>query len=118
MSNHQVGIDELVARAKSLIEKQIDKSISIKKLASAIGLSCSHFHRVFKRGAGVTPYQYYLQVRTHRAKQMLERTSLSVQEIAARLAFDNAYDFSNAFKQRAGVSPTQWRQRGKNGHQP
>ena len=118
MANHPVGIDELVARAKSLIEKQTDKSISIEKLASAIGLSSSHFHRVFKRGAGITPYQYYLQLRIDRAKQMLERTSLSVQEIANRLAFENAYDFSNAFKQRAGVSPTQWRQRGQNGHQP
>ena len=116
MSNHAGGSEELVSRAKTLIEKRTEKSLSIEELADALGLSSSHFHRVFKTGTGMSPYQYYLHLRIERAKQLLDRSSLSVTQIASRLAFDNAYDFSNAFKQRTGMSPTQWRQRG-NGKQ-
>lgn len=109
MSGRGDGIENLVMRAKSFIEARRNSRLSVPDLARSLGLSASHFHRLFKHQTGVSPYQYYLNLRIERAKQMLEQTNQSMSEIAHGLAFDNAYDFSTAFKRRTGVCPTKWR---------
>ena len=102
---------EIVCQAKSLLETQVDAIPAIEKLAASLGLSTTHFYRVFREHTGLSPYQYHMQLRIERAKQMLHGTVLSVKEIAAALAFQSQFHFSNAFKQRIGLSPSQWRQR-------
>ena len=46
-----------------------------------------------------------------RAKQRLERTSDSVQQIALEIGFDDPLYFSRRFKHRVGVSPREYRER-------
>ncbi len=103
---------ELVCRAKSLLEMRMDVTPTIENLASSLGLSATHFYRIFRAHTGLSPYQYHLQLRIARAKQMLHATGMSIKEVAAALAFENQFHFSNAFKRRTGMSPSQWRQRG------
>ena len=103
---------ELVCRAKSLLETQMGALPTIEKLAAALGLSTTHFYRVFREHTGLSPYQYHLQLRIERAKQMLHGTSMNVKEIAAAAAFESPFHFSNVFKQKTGMSPSQWRLRG------
>ena len=100
---------ELVCRAKSLLETQLEAIPSIESIAASLGLSTTHFYRVFREHTGLSPYQYHLQLRIERAKQMLRGTTLSVKEIAGALAFESQFHFSNAFKRKTGVSPSQWR---------
>jgi len=100
---------ELVCRAKSLLETQVETIPTMKKLAASLGLSTTHFYRVFREHTGLTPYQYHLQLRIERAKQMLLGTTSSVKEIANALAFESPFHFSNAFKRKTGMSPSQWR---------
>jgi AraC-like DNA-binding protein len=99
----------LVREAKAAIESQADASPAIDKLAASLGLSPTHFYRVFKEHTGLSPHQYLLQERIHRAKQMLHGTSMNTKEIAAALAFQTPFHFSNVFKQKTGMSPTAWR---------
>ena len=103
---------ELVCQAKSLLESQRDAIPAIEQMADSLGLSTTHFYRVFKEHTGLSPYQYHLQLRMERAKQMLHGTTMNIKEIAAALAFESPFHFSNAFKQKTGMSPSQWRQRG------
>jgi AraC-like DNA-binding protein len=103
---------ELVCQAKSLLETQTDATPSMEHLAASLGLSTTHFYRVFKQHTGLSPYQYHLQLRIERAKQMLHGTTMNVKEIAAALAFESPFHFSNAFKRKTGASPSQWRQQG------
>jgi AraC-like DNA-binding protein len=100
---------ELVCQAKSLLETQVGAIPSMKKLAASLGLSATHFHRVFRAHTGLSPYQYHLQLRIERAKQMLHGTRLSVKEIANSLAFESPFHFSNVFRRKTGMSPSKWR---------
>jgi AraC-like DNA-binding protein len=99
----------LVCKAKSLLETQVEAIPSIESIATSLGLSATHFYRVFREHTGLSPYQYHLQLRIERAKQMLYGTSLSVKEIANTLAFESPFHFSNTFKRKTGVSPSQFR---------
>jgi AraC-like DNA-binding protein len=83
--------------------------MSIDKIAASFQLSEKHFRRLFKQETGVSPYQYHLEMRIYRAKEMLLGTAMTVKEISARLHFQNPFHFSHAFKQKTGLSPTQWR---------
>jgi AraC-like DNA-binding protein len=100
---------ELVCRAKTLLETQVKAIPAIENIATSLGLSTTHFYRVFREHTGLSPYQYHLQIRIERAKQMLHGTNLSIKEIASTLAFESPFHFSNLFKRKTGMSPSQFR---------
>jgi AraC-like DNA-binding protein len=100
---------ELVCQAKSLLETQVEAIPSMRKLARSLGLSTTHFHRVFRQHTGLSPYQYHLQLRIERAKQMLHGTNLAIKDIAGALAFESPFHFSNVFRRKTGLSPSKWR---------
>lgn len=104
--------ESVVREAKVLLEQQAAEVANIDRLAARFQLSEKHFRRVFKDHTGLSPYQYYLQIRVHRAKEMLLGTTLSIKEIAASLHFENPFHFSNVFKQKTGMSPSRWRDGG------
>ncbi|MGO9114056.1 MAG: helix-turn-helix domain-containing protein [Thermoguttaceae bacterium] len=104
--------ENVVRQARMLLEQHAQKLLKMEQMAASFSMSEKHFRRIFKQQTGLSPYQYHMQVRMYRAKEMLRGTTLSVKEIAASLCFETPFHFSNAFKQRTGVSPSQWRSGG------
>jgi AraC-like DNA-binding protein len=104
-------IHEIVGQAKAVIEAA-DRLPAIRELADDLGLSRSHFYQVFKDCTGASPYQYYLQLRMSRARELLHGSALSVKQIAAVLKFHSVYQFSRTFKKKTGASPSQYRRGG------
>lgn len=101
--------DEALVREAKLLLQQPDNLLNIERLARSLHISGAQFRRVFKEHTGLSPYQYYNQMRVHRAKELLRGTSLSVKAIASQLCFENPYHFSKMFKKSVGRSPTEWR---------
>jgi transcriptional regulator GlxA family with amidase domain len=91
------------------LEETVEGRISIARLAVSLSMSVEHLRRLFREHLGMSPHQYYLQLKIHRARQMLHETNLTVKQIALRLGFESPFHFSKAFKQRTGNSPLQWR---------
>ena len=57
----------------------------------------------------MTPYQYYIQLKIHKAESLLEQENITVKEAAHRMGFDDQYYFSRLFKNKTGVSPSEWK---------
>ena len=109
-SQPEPELDNALARQATLIlEQRVEEAVDIKQVAASLHISYDRFRHVFKQHTGMAPYQYYLQLRVNRAKELLHGTRLSVKEIAARLHFDDVYHFSRIFKKRTGMAPTRWR---------
>lgn len=111
---HQHGMQhttagEIIGLARSRMQQRLESALSVEEVAAACDLSYGQLRRVFQRYTGLSPYQYFLQMRIHRAKELLEDPALQVKEVAARLNFDNQYYFARLFKQKTGLTPTQWR---------
>jgi len=100
---------ELIHRLKAVLEDQTESLPVIESLAAGLGVSSGHLRRVFKVHTGLSPYQYYLQLKIGRAKMMLRESGLSIKQIARILGFQNVYHFSKLFKAKTDVSPNQWR---------
>ena len=101
--------ESVVRQARMLLEQHTIKITKMAQVAAGFSMSEKHFRRIFKAQTGLSPYQYHLQVKIYRAKEMLHGTSLTIKEIAGALSFESPFHFSHAFKQRTGMSPSQWR---------
>lgn len=96
-------------RARDLLYAS-EGSLSLDELAAAACLSKFHFLRLFRAAYGCTPHQFQLGLRMQRACRLLERSRLSVQEIAWALGSEDVAVFSRQFRARIGVYPGQYRQ--------
>lgn len=105
-------IHEAVLQAKAAMESS-EHLGTVAELAEEVGLSRSHFHQVFKQCVGVSPYQYHLQLRINRAKELLRGSALSVKQAAAILKFSSVFQFSRMFKKKTGLSPSRYRRGGR-----
>ena len=101
---------ELIDRARKAMRDNIYEDIQVKDIACECGVGYTTLLEIFKKYTGMTPYQYFLQLRMHLAKELLSERSVAVKEIAARLNFENQYYFSRIFKKKTGMPPTMWRQ--------
>ena len=98
-----------IQQAKIVLTQHTEEIVDMEGLAASLHMSYAHFRRVFKQQTGLSPYQYHLQLRINRAREMLHGTTLTVRQVAAQLNFENPYHFSKIFKKKTGMSPSQWR---------
>ena len=83
--------------------------VDLRELAASLDVSYDGFRHAFKKHTGLPPHQYLLQLRIHRARELLCGTDLTVRQIAASLGFEDPYYFSRAFRKMTGRSPNRWR---------
>jgi AraC-like DNA-binding protein len=101
---------QIVEQAKYLMEENINKEIDLKIIAELIGISTSRLNDIFKTHTSMTPYQYYIQIKIHRACHLLEQPGMTIKEAAFKLGFYDQYYFSRLFKQKTGIPPSRWKQ--------
>lgn len=104
-SDHDRLSNTQFKQVESLIEERLQEDISLDDMASAAGLSASHFNRQFKHTTGHTPYQYVIQRRVERAKWMLMDGRYSVAETARWVGFTDQSHLARHFKSVFGVTP-------------
>jgi AraC-like DNA-binding protein len=100
---------KLIAKAKFLMRESIEKPIELQDLVKELPMGYSKFRKVFKEQAGISPNQYYLNLRLKKAKELLTSTSLNVEEVAYHTGFDDIFYFSKLFKKKNGLSPKAFR---------
>jgi transposase len=66
---------------------------------------------VFKRSVGIAPYQYLMQQRVERAKQLLEQQSIAISDIALDCGFANQTHLTKVFRQMTGMTPKAYQKR-------
>lgn len=102
---------EEAQRLKEFIDKNVERELSIREIADSIYRSPDYVNRIFKRYYDMTPYAYYMNLRTENAKALLQHTSLSIQEIAERLGYKNGHYFSKQFRYATGMTATMYRRK-------
>ena len=82
---------------------------SVRSLASKANCSERSLLRRFKSATGLSPIQWITEQRIDRAKELLETSSASLDEIVDLSGFNTAETLRHHFRTAVGVSPTEYR---------
>ncbi len=97
--------DPVVARALALIHNEYASTWTLDTLARASGASRATLARNFVAAVGTTPMRFLAQRRIAVARGMLERTTMTLEEIAGDVGYGSAFSLSKAFKREVGEAP-------------
>ena len=97
-----------ITRACRLIEKA-DEIPALAELAESVGISPSHFHRLFKTQTGVTPRQYASNRRSQKVREQLG-TTRTITEAIHGAGFGSASRFYEHSTETLGMRPAQFRE--------
>ena len=95
-----------VGRLRDTIRRNLgDSDFSVERLGEEIGLSRVQLYRKVKALTGQTPVELLRKARLMKARSLIEKTELSVAEIAYEVGFTSPSYFNKCFKDEFGVSP-------------
>lgn len=99
-----------VHRVMDYIENHLASPLTLEELSQVAGFSKYHFHRIFASQTGETLFGFIQRLRLEKAAFLLASDPrVSVTEAALEAGFGGSSSFARGFKQRFGLSPTEWR---------
>ena len=93
------------------VHRNIEQPLSIREMAGWAAMSERTFIRRFRAATGMTPGDWITHRRIERARDLLERSSLAMDEVAVRSGLGTAMTLRHHFRNRIGVSPAEYRRR-------
>ncbi len=99
-----------VNRVIDYIDKHLDRPLTVAELADVANFSPFHFHRIFTAIMREPLCRYLLRIRLEKAaRQLLMDKRATVTEIALKCGFSSSAGFARSFKERFGMTASQWR---------
>jgi len=103
--------DSSILKVQRMLAAGPQDNHGIARLAGMAGLSSRTFQRRFRSATGLTPSAYIRSLRIEKARGLLERTRLSVNEIAWRMGYQDVTAFGRVFYAVTGLTASEYRTR-------
>ena len=103
--------EKRISDALRRIAAQSHERLALADLAGEAAMSRYHFLRTFRHVVGMTPHQFILRTRLHRAAVRLRRSDEAISEIALESGFDDLSTFNRRFRRLMGTTPGAYRAR-------
>ncbi|GGF23563.1 AraC family transcriptional regulator [Halobacillus andaensis] len=100
--------DEMI-EAAMYAKNHYAEDIGPDDMAASSGMSRYHFTRQFKKLANQTPIQYLTDIRINKAKELLQNTKYSAEDIAKSIGYRNSNYYNKVFKKVTGMTPGQYK---------
>lgn len=107
-----------VERTLRYLDSHYNEECDLNRLARNAGLSAQHLSRLFRGATGRTPIHQLWRIREEEGRRLLRETGLSVQEVAEKCGFRNAFHFSRRMRARYGRPPRELRRGDWEGRTP
>lgn len=108
---------EVILRAAMrMIGEELAALPPVAEIAQRVGVTDSRLSTIFRQQLGVTVLAWIRDERLRQGRRLLAETALDVQEIATAVGFRGAGNFSTAFRERHGLTPSRYREELRAGH--
>lgn len=108
------GADQVILRAAMrFIAQNLAELPSLAQIARRVGTHDKRLSTLFRENLGLTVFAYAREARLRKAQELLADSLLSIQDIADTVGFRSACNFTTAFRERQGLTPSQYRQQAK-----
>ena len=98
----------IVPAIKYLESNYHNPNLTNADLAMKCNISEVYFRRIFLKHYNMTPKQFLIDIRINKAKQLLSEGALKINAVASKCGFSNQYHFSRIFKEKTGLTPTEY----------
>jgi len=98
-----------ITAVKKYIEDRYAQDIYAESVADDFGISASHLSKMMKSTTGMALKQYISYIRIEHAKEILQGTDKTIEEIARQTGFNSRNTFIRMFERLEGITPTEYR---------
>lgn len=103
--------DSAILKVQLWLQTTAFQPVPIELMADKAKLGQRTFLRRFQKATGQTPTEYVQHLRVHKARELLEFTTLSVKEISWRVGYEDTGTLRKIFERFLGLTPTDYRRR-------
>ncbi len=100
--------NEIIRRAQQFITTHIREKLSVPLVAQQVEVSPSYLTALFHKNLQISPGEYIRRIKLQESKQMIRENNLNFTEIAAELQYSTVHHFSRQFKEKFGITPTEY----------
>ncbi len=107
-SNSIHSENEIIRRAQIYVSTHIREKLSVPVVARQVDVSPSYLTALFHKNLQISPGEYIRRIKLQESKQMIRENNLNFTEIAAALQYSTVHHFSRQFKEKFGITPTEY----------
>ena len=107
-SNAVHSENEIIRQAQQFISSHIREKLSVPLVARQVDVSPSYLTALFHKNLQISPGEYIRRIKLQESKQMIRENNLNFTEIAAELQYSTVHHFSRQFKEKFGITPTEY----------
>jgi AraC family transcriptional regulator len=108
------SLSTTLSEAVDYMMANIDGAINLSDIAQATNRSPSHVARMFRTELGMPPHRYLINLRVDKARRLLEKTSMSIAEIAYECGFSHQEHLTRLFRRHCDTTPAAYRRSKRN----
>ena len=107
-SNAVHSENEIIRQAQIFVAAHIREKLSVPLVARQVDVSPSYLTALFHKNLQISPGEYIRRIKLQESKQMIRENHLNFTEIAAALQYSTVHHFSRQFKEKFGITPTEY----------
>ena len=100
--------NEIIRQAQQYISTHIRQKLSVPLVARQVDVSPSYLTALFHKNLQISPGEYIRRIKLQESKQMIRENNLNFTQIAAELQYSTVHHFSRQFKEKFGITPTEY----------
>ncbi|OCO98937.1 AraC family transcriptional regulator [Ensifer sp. LC13] len=103
--------DTAILKIQHWLHGTSTKGVTLQMMAERAGLGDRTFLRRFQKATGLNPTEYCQRLRIAKSRDLLERSQLSIEQVAWQSGYEDTNAYRKIFRKILGLSPKEYRLR-------
>ena len=106
--NRMQGEYRIIHKTQLFVSNHVWEDLSVPFVAHHVDMSPSYLTALFQKHLAIAPAEYIRRVKLQESKQLIRENKLNFTEIAAELQYSTVHHFSRQFKEKFGMTPSDY----------
>lgn len=102
------GENTIIRKAQQYVQEHVAEKLTVPVVAEAIGVSPSYLTALFQKHLSFSPGEYVRRIKLQQSKQLIREGQMNFTQIAQTLQYSTVHHFSRQFKEKFGITPTEY----------